>query len=554
MTVARLVFVVGFLMLFVGTGWETGITGKDEFWVTMRTPLEMMERDSYWTLWLNDEVRLQKPPLIYWLIAGFYHLFGVHLWAARLVGVLSGAGMAALTAKLYKRLFGRSGFLAGILVLATAGVAVEGRRAMLDLPLGFFCLWSVYLALAAHQDGNRNLWIGSGAALAAATLAKGPQSLIFVLPALILGYAMTPRRPSPKTLCGIAALAGAVFLALTLPWPLSMRILHADFLAELETQIVDNRLGKVDLGSPLNALGGALLLVVPWSFVLLTGLVRAFRRDPSFGRDPRIRWLAGWFLLSLLPFFFMKAFERYMIPLIPCASLLVVLTLEQAGERARRVLLTTSATLMAIVAVVFSLFGLWFHLTFWSSLVSMALMLWMVWTAVKADRIDRPVVACAWLFMFLLGVVYPRLGVNRIPDDLPWHELRKHPVGIYSRYSQPSMLSMRLERSVDFPREDRLVADGYHGYIFTTRPELEDPDHSDNRHGYLDRALEAASVPYEIAGSYHAFFSRRNWIKFTRPDATGDDWLDALKSRDLRNLKSEIVYVRTGRLASNPRK
>lgn len=554
MTVPRLIFVFGFILLFAGTARETGVTGKDEFWVTMRTPLEMIERDSYWTLWLNDEVRLKKPPLVYWTIAGFYQLFGVHLWAARLVGVLSGAGMAALTAMLYKRLFHRSGFLAGITVLATAGVAVEGRRAMLDMPMGFFCLGSVYLALAAKQDGKRWLWAASGAALAAATLAKGPQSLLFVVPALALGWALTGDRPSPRRLWISAALFAITFLALALPWPLSMRILHADFIAELQTQIVDNRLNKVDLGSPFNALGGALLLAFPWSFVMVVGIVRAFGRHPRFGSDPRVKWLTGWLLLSILPFFFMRAFERYMIPILPCASLLILRTLETSGFRTRKILLILSTSLLALVTTVFGLFGLWFNLAFIPVIMCMAMTLWMVWSAFQAEPLERPLIAAAWLFMFLLGVLYPRFGVNRIPDALPWEELREHPVGVYSKYSQPSMLSMRLGRSVDLIREDRLVARGYDGYIFTTADQFRDPDPSDDKVAYLDHALRSAGVPFEEAGRYGIFFSRRNWIKFTRPDASFEDWMDALRSRDLSGLKSGVVWVRTGDFASKPRK
>lgn len=279
MKIARLIFIFGFILLFIGTWQETGITGKDEFWVTLRTPLEMIQDHSFWTLRLNDEVRLQKPPLIYWFIILFYKSFGIQLWSARLVGVLSGAGMAALTVKLYQRLFQKSGFWAGVTVLATAGVAVEGRRAMLDMPLGFFCLLSVYFALAAWQDKKNLFYLASGAALAAATLSKGPQSLLFVLPPLVLGMLLLRPRPPLKSLKLPAALFGICFLILTLPWPISMRILHADFIAELQTQIVGNRLSQVSIKSPFNALGGALLLAFPWSFIMLTGLFISGKKD-----------------------------------------------------------------------------------------------------------------------------------------------------------------------------------------------------------------------------------------------------------------------------------
>lgn len=539
-TVPKLIFIFGFVVLFLGTGFETGVTGKDEFWVTLRTPLEMMERGSYWTLWLNDEVRLQKPPLIYWFIAAMFHLFGVELWAARLVGVLSGAGMATLTTLLYRRLFKGSGFLAGIVLLATAGVAVEGRRAMLDMPLGLFTTWSVYLCVVAWQDKKRWAWAAAGAALAAATLAKGPQSLLFLLPALITGFLLLPQKPPAKTWLIPGLLLGGTFLVLALPWPLSMKIMHYEFIEELNTQIVGHRLNRVSLRSPFNALGAVLLLTFPWSFVTLTGLTQAWRKNHPLC-DRRVQWLCGWLMLSVLPFFFMRSFERYMIPILPCAALLIVVTLERLNPRPRRFLVILSASLLALVAIVFSLFGMWFELTHFSSMATVGMTLWLLWTAFTEDHPQRPIVATVWVFTFVLGILYPRLGVNALPDDLPWDDLRASRVGIYSRYSQPAMLSMRLGRSVEFPFEDRLNHYGFDGFIFTTHDQFQIPNRDDTLH----HALRTARIPYEEAGRYPVFFSRRTWIRFTDPGATRETWREALRTRNLNPLKSEIVFVRT---------
>ncbi len=547
MTVPRLIFIFGFFLLFLGTGQETGITGKDEFWVTFRTPMEMIERDSYWTLWLHDEVRLEKPPLVYWAISVFYHLFGIRLAAARLVGVLCGAGLAAVTAMLYRRLFGKPGFLAGVLVLATAGVAVEGRRAMLDIPLGFFSLCAVYAAVAAWQDRRFKPWIWCGVWLAAATLAKGPQSLIFVGSALAAALLFAPgKRPWGFLLRG-GLLAAAVFLLLALPWPLSMGSIHREYLAELSEQMVTNRFGEVDPGSPLTALSGALLLAFPWSFVLLASLAMAWRKGHALN-DRRVHWLLGWYILSVTPFFFMRSFERYMIPILPCMALLATVTLERLQAPARCFFLRLSCGLLALLGILVSLFAIWFHLAFWLPLAALLFVAWMLHTAWRAERLDRPVVAAAWVFAIVLGAVYPRLHINELPDDLPWAELRQHPVGIYSQFSQPAMLSMRLGRSVDFAREDRLIANGYDGHIFTTREQLDDPERRDTLH----RALTDARIPYEVAGRFHSFYSRKAWIRFTRPDATRADWIAALRARDLEGLKPEIVYVRTGKLVQAP--
>jgi len=541
-----ILFGFGFLLLFIGTWEETGITGKDEFWVTMRTPIEMMEDHSYWTLRLNDEVRLQKPPLIYWFITVVYNLFGIELWAARLVGVFSGVGMAIVTAKLYERLFHHSGFWAGITLLATAGVAVEGRRAMLDMPLGFFCVLSVYLCLVAWQEKRNTYYIFAGLALAAATLSKGPQSLLFTLPPLIIGGLWLARPSRLKSLLLPAALFSFTFLLVALPWPLSMKILHADFIANLETQIVGNRLSQVSIKSPFNALGGALLLAFPWSFIMLTGLFMGFKKDHEGKRNRQALWLSLWLISSVFPFFFMRSFERYMIPILPCASVMIVWTLGELKPLSRRLLMMLSTFLLALVAIVISVFGLWFHLTFFTSFITIGLVLWMLWTACQKNQTFKPVVSAAWVFMFSLGILYPKFGVNQIPNDLPWEELRSNPVGIYSRYSQPAMLSMRLDKSVDFPFEERLVTNGYNGYIFTTHDQFYDPTRVDT----LTNALRTAGVPFEVVGSYPVFFSRKNWIKFTRPDAKSDEWLKAIRNRNLRELKSEIIYVKTGDLVT----
>ncbi len=532
-----LLLVLGLLLLAAGIGAETGVTGKDEYWVTFRTPMEMRARGSYWTLWLNDEVRLEKPPLVYWILTGFYSLLGTHPAAARLVGVLSGAGLAALTAALHRRLFARSGLLAGLVVLGCAGVAVEGRRAMLDLPLGFFCLASVYAAVAAWQDRRAWKWAASGLWLAAATLAKGPQSLLFVFSAFASAAILSPRRPRSRELLHAATPFLGVFLLVALPWPLSMAHLHGGYSQEINHQLVDSRFGNVSLRSPLTALSGALLLVFPWTFALLAALPTAFRRDTS-ADTRRLRWLCLWYFLSVTPFFFLKSFERYMIPILPCVSILVAETLEnRLHSRIRRLLLLSAPLLLGLLVGAFSLFAIHFRLApGWGFLC--LLLLAASFTTLRHPR--RCALAIALLFAATLGGLYPALGVNALPDHLPWEQLQRHRVGVYSRFSQPAMISMRLGRSVEFTREDRLRRDGFDGYIFTTAEELEDG----NRAGTLGRALRDAGLAYEEVLRYRSFYSRRAWIRFTRPGATGEDWAAALRSRDLEPLKPEIVLVR----------
>ena len=141
------VFFLGVLFLMPGIWSESGITGQDEYWLSLRTPMETLERGTWFTPWVNDQPRLRKPPLLYWAILLNYKLFGIHLFSARIWGVLAGAGLATCSTLLYRELFRKSGLLAGLITLSIITVAIEGRRAMLDLPMAFFTAVAVLFAL-----------------------------------------------------------------------------------------------------------------------------------------------------------------------------------------------------------------------------------------------------------------------------------------------------------------------------------------------------------------------------------------------------------------------
>ena len=61
---------------------------------------EMVERGDWVTLKINDGFRyLEKAPLMYWLVAASYKVFGVHDWSTRLPIAL---GMLALLLVVYR--------------------------------------------------------------------------------------------------------------------------------------------------------------------------------------------------------------------------------------------------------------------------------------------------------------------------------------------------------------------------------------------------------------------------------------------------------------------
>ncbi|HEB52839.1 MAG TPA: hypothetical protein ENI87_06265, partial [bacterium] len=73
------------VLLLLPSIWSPcSITGQDEYWLSFRTVLEMQERGEWLTPYVNGEVRLQKPPLLYWLMRLSFLAFGSNLFAARI--------------------------------------------------------------------------------------------------------------------------------------------------------------------------------------------------------------------------------------------------------------------------------------------------------------------------------------------------------------------------------------------------------------------------------------------------------------------------------------
>jgi 4-amino-4-deoxy-L-arabinose transferase-like glycosyltransferase len=521
------------LLLFPGTPRETGVTGQDEYSLTLRTPIEMLAADQYWTPLLNGEPRLRKPPLVYWAIAASYGLFGIELWAARLVGVLSGAALALAAAGLAGRLGSARPGLAGALVLACSGVAIEGRRAMLDLPLAAFvglAVWAGALALGAGLPrGRQAAWAtASGLALGLAALVKGPVALLFAASAALAAASSFPaaRRRCLQPSFWLPALAALLLVAL--PWPISMRLLWPEFGAVLSAESGARRWSFLPIVSIGPVLGGLFGNCVPWSFLLLAGLVSAFRP----GASPAARFFARWVLLGALPFLFFKSFERYLIPLVlPMAGLLAEELLRRPRPRGQ--LLAVTALLLLPTAL--------FGALSWRfaganpapalALAALAVLAHCAWRG----RSAAAVWAAAACLAAHLGLVYPTLGINRIPEGFERHGSGR-PVFSFEG-TQPAMLSMRLERSV-MPLQsgapatlDRALASP--AIVYLDAVQLPNFEAAARERGADWRELER--VP--------ALYARKNWIKFARPGATRSDWLAAWRERSFEPIANQLVAL-----------
>src|SRR6202142_3278497 len=98
----------------------------------------MLSSGNWVTARLDGVIYLEKAPLVYWLMAIAYKVFGVHDWAARIPIALSAIGLSWLTAAFGVWAFGkRAGLYAGLCMATCIGLFLFTRVLIADVMLTF---------------------------------------------------------------------------------------------------------------------------------------------------------------------------------------------------------------------------------------------------------------------------------------------------------------------------------------------------------------------------------------------------------------------------------
>jgi 4-amino-4-deoxy-L-arabinose transferase-like glycosyltransferase len=322
---------------------------------------EMLRSGDWITPRLDGVPFLDKPPLFYWLEAGAFALFGVHVWSARLVPALLGFAGCALVYAAGARLYGRrAGLLAAIVLAANPYHFGASQYVNHDLAVATW-ISAALLAFAVgdRREGTaRRPWLLAGyAAMGLAVLTKGLIGLVLPLGAVGIFVAIgrrwreVPRYGLPAGLALVAAIA--------VPWHVVAQHHNPDLLHYLFVVQHFQRFTGSGFNNPIGpAFYPAVLAagLLPWTPLLPAALARAwraFRRDPQDGRTDLL--LLAWPALVLV-FFSIPASKLagYMLPALPPLALLVgrELDLVLGGERVARGPFRISAALMAGFALV----------------------------------------------------------------------------------------------------------------------------------------------------------------------------------------------------------
>jgi 4-amino-4-deoxy-L-arabinose transferase-like glycosyltransferase len=302
---------------------------------------------------------LEKSPLIYWLIAISYRIFGVHDWAARIPVALAAILLAWVTCRYGRWAFGTpAGLYAGLAVATCIGLFLFTRIQIPDVMLTLcvcVAFWSFQRALD-EQEQRPRLWAALlAASLGVGLMLKGLIAIVAPIGGVIAYLALTRQLFSRAVWKRLHVFTGVlIILAIAAPWhvlatlrmpPYFSFTLHSGpgeyhgffwfyFINEHVLRFLNLRYPRDYNTVPRPAFWLLhLLWLFPWSafFPAVAGL--SFKPVDRAGRT---RLLALCWTAFLLVFFtFSTTQEYYSMPVYPALALLLGCAIAAEGRWVR---------------------------------------------------------------------------------------------------------------------------------------------------------------------------------------------------------------------------
>ena len=296
---------------------------------------QMVARGDWVTPHANGVRFLDKPPMMYWLMALSYELLGVTEFAARLPSVLALIGTVCLLYFMGQSGEPSAGLAAGLAAAFCVGSFLFTRMVFPDMLFVFFLTLSLasFWRWFARADDPVLPAMLFYAALAGAVLTKGLLGLVFPVAILALFFFLWVR--DWKRLKGICMGRGILlFLALAVPWHVLAARRNPGFLWYFFVNEQFLRfLGKrqpFDYESISLPLFWILILVWLFPWTVFLPAARYLLQSPQGemkGRRAMICLSLSWVAVVLAFFSVSSRIEHYSLPLVPPFALLLGMTL-----------------------------------------------------------------------------------------------------------------------------------------------------------------------------------------------------------------------------------
>ena len=354
---------------FINLGGSSIWDANEAFYV--ETPREMVERGDYVSPTFNYEPRFNKPVLSYWIVAGFYKLFGVSVAVQRIpialgaIALIASAFFLAAAGDAGSRGTGDAALWAAVGLAITPRLLMFGRRIFIDIYISMFmALTLLFFALAERYPARRRQFLVlMYAAVGLGVLTKGPVAA--ALPGLVFALYLVMHRELRRVREMMIPAGALIVLAIVVPWYFAVYLRHGwDYIGAF---FVGENVARYTAGVGVESSRGPLFYLpvlfsdsFPWSMFLFAAAAAwvadrrglAVRDDPAF----RLRSLLWLWVLTIAIFFSLSAAKQdlYIFPIVPAVAALAGLTIARAGARDQPALRFTAILIGVLLLAVSS--------------------------------------------------------------------------------------------------------------------------------------------------------------------------------------------------------
>lgn len=308
--------------------------------------IRMLQTGDYLTPYAaSGALRFAKPIVPYWSVLVSYLVFGVNLFASRLLFLTAGCAIVYVTYRIGLAVFEkpRVAILSALILGSNVQLLTISIRSTPDAFLALFVAVSL-LGFAHILFGSERTWKHYVCAYVGAALAVQTRGLpgVAVLGFGFVFWALAARKVVPlRRLLNARAIVLALLVGSS--WFAAMFWLHRqEFINGFYYDQVTENVRSYEYLDSLRNLKtyavGLLRHFLPWSALLIVGLLVDRSRAAAFWRENRSRcwFLVGWYLFILTPFIF-GGFSRtrYMIVAYPTLAVFLAGVLDRYAEDVR---------------------------------------------------------------------------------------------------------------------------------------------------------------------------------------------------------------------------
>ena len=333
----------------------------------------MLQSGDWVTARLDGVPYLEKAPLMYWMMAVSYMLFGVHDWSARIPLALFSVLLCWLVERFGQWAFGKkAGMYAGLCLATCVGLFLFTRILIPDCVLTLAITASMYSLLRLLDDDRSIVWpMSFWTSMAVGVLLKGLIGVVFPVAITITYLIATRQFFRRKTWMSFRPLPGILlFLAIAAPWhilatirnpPLFDFTMHSEsgsyrgffwfyFINEHVLRFLNRRYPRDYNTVPLVLFWlFHLLWLFPWS-VYIPAVFKLDYRSATLASRARLLAVC-WIGVVLIFFSLSTTQEYYSLPCYPALALLIGSALA-SNHKMLRISTRTAAAITSVALVV----------------------------------------------------------------------------------------------------------------------------------------------------------------------------------------------------------